>query len=157
MQSQEREPACRRRSNRGDCSTEDAPPSSFLAVTDKAAMQSSAGGRVRSSVPWSVPAQERWSLLVPFPPCYKPTAALQTPDRLLQFELSWCFVSSESSQHAQHTADCVCKQTVRTREGVSKPANTASRPRRLKPTPTLGQQLVGIGFSRCAKRRFPDF
>src|SRR5262249_16839674 len=30
-------------------------------------------------------------------------------------------------------------------------ANAASRPRRLKPTPTLGQQLVGIGFSRCVR------
>src|SRR5262249_62135882 len=41
-------------------------------------------------------------------------------------------------------------------EGVSKLANAASRPRRLKPTPTLAQELVGIGFSRCvgeAQRR----
>src|SRR5262249_55133491 len=104
-QNQEREPVCRRRSNRGDCPARDAAPLSFfLAATDIAAMQSFVDGRVRSSAPWSVPAPERRpSLRAPSPPVCT-TAALLTPERLQQFELCWCLSSSESSQLAQHTA-----------------------------------------------------
>src|SRR5262245_21818985 len=107
MKNPEREPACRRRSNRGDCSTRDAGrPLFFRAATDRAPKRSYADDRVRSSVPLSVRALERrWSRQVQSPPCCKPTAALRTPERLQQFELSWCCVSSDSSQHAQHTAD----------------------------------------------------
>jgi len=37
------------------------------------------------------------------------------------------------------------------KEAVSKLANAASRPRQLKLAPTLGQQVVDIGFSRCVR------
>src|SRR5215475_4415258 len=93
MKNPEREPACRRRSNRGDCSTRDAARP-FLAATDRAPKRSYADDRVRSFVPLAVPALDgRLSPQVQSPPCYKPTAALRTPERLQQFELSWCCVS----------------------------------------------------------------
>jgi len=40
------------------------------------------------------------------------------------------------------TEDWPFEKSNSEREGVSKPANTASRPHRLKPTPTLGKQVV---------------
>src|SRR5262245_43679872 len=45
----------------------------------------------------------------------------------------------------------ICSNKWLTLETVSKLANAASRPRQLKLAPTLSQQVVGIGFSRCVR------